>query len=84
MLKMYATVEENGETRRLVIFGLSHGNIGRLLNGDPIKFRGETCGLPPDVDVMIFVGENEREMAKEFAQFVGPETKVNVDPKLDT
>jgi len=82
MLKMYASCERDGRPIRLVILGLSHANITELVKGRPIKFGGETIGFGTEVEFMIFAGETERAMQREFAQFIGPETEVHIDPRL--
>ena len=82
MLKMYANGERDGRPLRLVLLGLSHANIAELVKGRPIRFGGETIGFGTEVEFLIFTGENEKAMMREFAQFVGPETEVHIDPRL--
>jgi hypothetical protein len=82
MIKMFALGERDGKPVRLVILGLSHGNLDNLRGGLPIRITGDTVRLDPDIEIMIFAGENERMMAREVAKFVGPETEVKIDPRL--
>jgi hypothetical protein len=82
MLKMYANGEKDGKPIRLVIFGLSHKNLDKLREGLPIKFNGESAGLASDVEIVIFAGESEQAMQREFRDMIGPETDVHIDPRL--
>jgi hypothetical protein len=83
MLKMFATgTQENGKPVRLVVLGLSHKNLDKLREGQPIKFNGAAVRLDDDIEFLIFAGETEQAMQKEFAQFIGPDTEVHIDPKL--
>jgi len=82
MLKMFAEGEKNKKPVRLVIFGLSHMNLEKLKEGKPIKFNGAEAGLEADIEFFIFAGKTEQEMQHDFLEFIGPETKVHIDPKL--
>lgn len=43
-------------------------------------------GLKPSMGgtgrVLIFYGKTEQDMMRDLAEFIGPETKVNIDPRL--
>jgi hypothetical protein len=83
MLKMFAKGERaRGKPVRLIIFGLSHKNLDELRKGRPIKFNGAAAGLEDDIEFMIFAGETEQSMQREFHELIGPETKVHIDPRL--
>ena len=82
MLKMYAKGEKDGKPIRLVVLGLSHKNLDKLREGIPIKFNGSTVMLDDDIEILIFSGETEQTMQREFAQYVGPGTEVHIDPRL--
>jgi hypothetical protein len=83
MLKMMAKGRrDDGRPVTLVFFGLSHANLKRLKAGALIKFNGETMHLGGDIEFVIFAGTDEREMGREVAKFIGPETDVNIDPRL--
>ena len=84
MLKMYAIGERDGKPMRLVILGLSHRNLDELYKkkGRPIKIKGSDIGLEDNVEIFIFGGKDEQTMQHDFMEFVGPETKVHIDPKL--
>jgi hypothetical protein len=82
MLKAIATDPKTGRT--ILMIGLSFGNLSKFLAepGDTyIRIDGkDTGGLP--VDVMIFSGRTEADLAQQMAGAIGPETKVHVDPRL--
>lgn len=81
MLKMYADGEKDGKPVKIVVFGLSHKNLEKLREGKPIVVKGTDVGLE-DVQIMIFAGKDEQTMQREFAQFIGPDTEVHIDPRL--
>ena len=82
MLKMFANGERDGKPVRLVVLGLSHANLDELRKGRPITFGGEAVRLDDDIQFLIFSGESERSMQREFAEFVGPQTELHIDPSL--
>lgn len=51
-------------------------NFGKTLR----RYAKADYGLP--MDVIIFSGESEAAMAQQFAEFIGPETRVKIDDKL--
>lgn len=82
MLKA-AVTGTNG--RALLVLGLSYANLDHLRSGPGdafIRVDGSRLGL--DVDVMIFSGATEADMANTVirADGIGPDTKVTIDPKL--
>jgi hypothetical protein len=79
MLKMTAKLDD----RDLLVIGLSFGNLKKFLaqpGNTFIRIKGEEIGLP--IDVLIFSGETEAHMTEIMKRFIGPDTKVYVDPKL--
>lgn len=54
-------------------FGLSRENINQLVKGNPIKLNLEEMGFA-GVDVLIFFGETEEQMAEDMKEFVGDHT----------
>lgn len=64
----------------LVLLGLSHRNLDRLRNGEPIKINGGDLGLK--ADIVIFAGKTEQTMHAELEDLIGPDTKVHIDPRL--
>lgn len=69
--------------RPLVILGLSHRNLDKLradgLRGY-ILIDGEALGIP--LDVVITAAATEQEMMRVFADGIGPETELRIDPRL--
>lgn len=82
MLKCVAGGENDGAPFRLIVLGLSHMNINKLLDGKPIDIDGTEVGLPAGTRIIIFAGETEQSMARELESLVGPQTEVRIDPKL--
>lgn len=70
MIKFTATTADN---RKLLGIGLSHGNLERLKDNQPIRFKGEDVGLPGQ-DVLIFAGKTEESMAADMAEYITAET----------
>jgi hypothetical protein len=77
-------VFEDKDGRNHLGLGISRENVNRLIAGQPIRVRLPEMreGLSIDGAVMIYFGETERELQQAVAEFVGPETKVNIDPRL--
>lgn len=48
----------------LVIIGLSDENLDKLRDDKPIKFNAGELGLNDDLDIIIFNGRTEKEMAE--------------------
>lgn len=61
-------------------FGLSERNLYRLRKGEPIRIDLTLMGGTGEV--LIFYGRTEQDMGRDLAEFIGPETKVNIDPRL--
>lgn len=82
MIKATMTTPEG---RTVLMIGLSFGNLAKF-KASPldtfIKIDGEAMGLP--IDVMLFSGETENEMGRFFADKIGADTKVHIDPRLAT
>jgi hypothetical protein len=81
---MIKFVFEGKDGRIHLGLGISRENVNRLIAGKPIlvKLPEMREGLSIDGNIMIHFGETERELQKEVAEFIGPETKVNIDPRL--
>lgn len=60
---------------KMVALGLSHENLRRLKNNEPIKFNLEELGLG-DVEMIIFSGETEETMYNDLLDLIGPKTKL--------
>lgn len=78
MLKMRTKLSDG---RELLILGLSQVNLDRLKADQPIAFHGDTVGLP-GLEIMIFAGETEQSMARDLAEFVGPNTRVSISKRV--
>jgi hypothetical protein len=79
MLKAIATVGD----KEILVIGLSYGNLNKLLAepGDTfIKIDGKEMGI--SMDILIFSGKTEAHMMEIMKETIGPDTKVNIDPKL--
>ncbi len=72
MIKFTATTPDQ---RKLIGMGLSHVNLERLKAGQPIKFNGESIGMPGH-DFLIFAGRTEKSMAKELDPAITAQTIV--------
>lgn len=81
MLKAMVTGTKDGTPCKLIVLGLSHRNLERLKNREPIRFTADEFGWA-NTDIFIFAGETEQSMGREIAELVGPETKVTIDPRL--
>ncbi len=71
--------------RKLIGLGLSKENITRLLAGERIFFRLQEINPElPDADVLIFAGQDELSLTKDFAPLMNPDTNVQIGgwPKL--
>ena len=79
---MIKAIAADGTGKKILMIGLSFGNLDkfRAEPGDTfIRIRGQEVGLP--VDVLIFSGETEAQMADLLAKGIGPGTKVYVSPR---
>jgi hypothetical protein len=74
---------DQGNGRTLLGIGLSFKNLKKFHDeaGDTyIRINGADMGLP--VDILIFSGVTEQAMARQMADLIGPETQVNIDPRM--
>jgi hypothetical protein len=72
MIKLAATTDKG---RKLVLLGITEGNVGRLREGKPIHIHGEELNLP-GFEIWITLGADEDALAKQFSPLIGPETAV--------
>lgn len=75
---------EKDDGTTIVGLGLSRRNCELLLEGKPILVNAKemlTDGKPLG-EILLFAGEDEQIMARWFQEFIGPETRVYVDPKI--
>lgn len=68
MVKFIATNKENG--RKILGLGLSHGNVAKLMIDQPIHINAEQMGIPllQVNEILIFVGETEDAIQKDFTE----------------
>ena len=81
---MIKFVFEGKDGKNYLGLGISRENVNRLIEGQPIRVKLAEMreGLTIDGNIMIYFGETERELQDAVAEFIGPETKVNIDPRL--
>lgn len=81
---MIKFVSDSNDGRVHLGLGISRGNVDRLIAGQPIRVSLQEMqeGLAINGDIMIFFAETERELQQAIAEFIGPETKVKIDPRL--
>lgn len=72
MIKLGATLN-NG--RKLLLLGITEGNVTRLREGKPIHIHCEDLNLP-GVEIVITLGATEDDLAKQFKPLIGPQTTV--------
>ncbi len=70
----------------ILMLGLSKQNLNRIEEGMPLHVRREVHGdgIPEGWEIVIFTGKTEQEMQKMFVEggLIGPDTKINIDPRL--
>jgi hypothetical protein len=66
--------------RAFVVLGLSHENLRRLKDDQPIVISGESLHLPDVDSIYIFAGETEQSMTRELHAhgIIGAETEVHL------
>jgi hypothetical protein len=76
--------QDNGD--ELIILGLSHENIKRLIKGQPIICKRETHGdgIPKGWQISILAGETEQSIYDSFtkAGIVNSTTQIHKDERL--
>lgn len=82
MMILLSGPEFSKRNRPTIVLGLSHKNLELLKEGKPVLVKGDEHGLNLSVDVLIFSGETEAKMALELVELVGPNTKVDIDPRI--
>lgn len=75
---------DNGEGRQNLGLGISRENVNRLIEGKPIRLNLAALakGLTISGEITIYFAETERELTQAVAEFIGPDTKVHIDPRL--
>jgi hypothetical protein len=73
------------EGREVLILGLSHQNLARIMAGQPLHIHKSVHpGVPDGWEIVLISGETEEAMQKMFvdAGCIGPQTSVHVDERL--
>ena len=82
-----SALNDDGSPGELLILGLSDRNVAELLAGRPMRLTKQThgAGVPGGWSIMIFHGKTEEDCAQMLKDggCIGPDTKINVDPRLN-
>jgi hypothetical protein len=73
---------DDNDGRTHLGLGVSRENINRLTSGYPIRVDVKELNISVNGALMIYFGETEIELQQAIAEFIGPETKVNIDPRM--
>lgn len=76
----FTITDDNGRT--ILGLGITRENVNRLIKGHPIRVKLDEMNVRVDDAIMIYFAETEVELQNAIAEFIGPETKVNIDPRL--
>lgn len=82
MLKMGGRGIKNGKPVELMLIGLSHRNLEKLKEGQPIECSAADFGCSGNIQIVIFSGATEQQMARDMHELIGPKTEVRIDPRL--
>lgn len=81
---MITAIALRDDGARIVLLGISRGNVDRLVAGKPIRATAETHpGFPPDLVVGVMFGETDAAITEILKEHVGNQTKVTVVPGAD-
>ncbi len=87
MLIARATGKKGKKQTTICVLGLTTGNLNQMMAGRPIHVKGDSHpgALPDGWELMIFHGQTEEDMRQMFEQhgLIGPDTKLNIDPRLE-
>jgi hypothetical protein len=79
MITARATGDDGTE---VILLGVTHENLRRLMNGQPIRVSAETHpGFPPHLKILIIAGPNERALTKTLEPLISEATKVVTVPR---
>jgi hypothetical protein len=73
---------KDGKETEIMIIGLSHENLNRLKQGQPITCKASDFGCSGNIQIIIFSGDTEQSMTRDVQELIGPETNVSIDPRL--
>ena len=81
---MITAIANATDGTRIVLLGVSRGNIDRLTDGKPIRATAATHpGFPKDLVVGIMFGETDAAITEMLKNYIGDQTKVHVVPGAD-
>lgn len=81
---MITAIANGSDGTRIVLLGVSRGNIDRLIAGQPIRATAATHpGFPADLVVGVMFGETDAAITEMLKGHIGEHTKVNVVPGAD-
>jgi hypothetical protein len=71
------TAVATGENGKLILLGLTYGNIERIMRGLPIDVSAETHpGFPEGLNICIFCRETEEDVYEQIRDLIGDDTKI--------
>jgi hypothetical protein len=74
---MITAVAKADDGTRIILLGVSRGNITRLTAGQPIRVSAASHpGFPDDVTVMIVFGETESWLVDQMKAVISDDTKI--------
>jgi hypothetical protein len=74
---MITAVAKANDGTRIILLGVSRGNVTRLTAGQPIRVSAASHpGFPDDVTVMIVFGETESWLVDQMKDVIGHDTKI--------
>lgn len=79
---MMKFVFHDQEGKNHIGLGISRENVNRLTDGKPIRVDLAAMKQIIDGGIMIYFAETDQELVQAVAEFIGPETKTHVDPRL--
>jgi len=79
---MIKFVFDDAKKRTNLGLGISRENVDRLVEGKPIRVDLREMDITVDGSVMIYFAETDLDLQQAVVEFIGPETKVNIDPRL--
>jgi hypothetical protein len=70
------------EDREHLCVGISAENVKRLKDGKPLCVNVAEMGLAVNGSIVVFYGDTEQTLYESIKEFIGPDTKVNIDPRV--
>jgi hypothetical protein len=74
---MITAVAKADDGTRIILLGVSRGNVTRLTDGQPIRVSAASHpGFPDDVTIMIVFGETESWLVNQMKAVITDDTKI--------